>query len=84
MADSDRAAWSPGGEHLALLLSGQEVQIRDATRANVLATFSAPSPLDAPGELLWLSAQRMVRLSPHCVSFWSIDGKKLGELVVGK
>lgn len=84
VTDADRVAWSPGGEHLALLLDGQEVQIRDATRGNVLATFPAPAPLEAPGELLWLSAQRLVRLSSHFVSFWSLDGRKLGELVVGK
>ena len=64
-------------------LNGQAVQIRDATSGNVLATFPVSAPLDAPGELLWPSAQRMVRLSPHFISFWSIDGKKLGEFFVG-
>lgn len=35
-----------------------------------------------PGDLLWLSPQRLVRLAPHFVSCWSIDGQKIAELVV--
>jgi hypothetical protein len=90
LADTDRVAWSPSGDHFALLLDHDEVQIRDAKTGAVLATFSAPSPaapdlpyLDAPsGSLLWVTPQRLVRVANYFVSIWSVDGKKVGELVV--
>lgn len=33
-----------------------------------------------PGDLLWLGPQRLVRLAPHFVGVWSIDGQKIAEL----
>ena len=35
-----------------------------------------------PGDLLWLHGQRLVRIAPHFVSIWSIDGTKVAEFVV--
>jgi hypothetical protein len=35
-----------------------------------------------PGDLIWLGPQRLVRLAPHFVGFWSIDGQKIAEFVV--
>jgi hypothetical protein len=35
-----------------------------------------------PGDLMWTSSGRVVRLAPHFVAFWSIDGEKIAELVV--
>jgi hypothetical protein len=35
-----------------------------------------------PGDLLWVAPQRLVRLAPHFVAFWSLDGDKVAEFVV--
>ncbi len=35
-----------------------------------------------PGDLLWAAPQRLVRLAPHFVAFWSLDGNKVAEFVV--
>jgi hypothetical protein len=35
-----------------------------------------------PGDLMWVGPGRVVRLAPHFVAFWSIDGEKIAELVV--
>lgn len=91
-------AWSPTGDGLALLLDGQTVQIRETETGKILTSFSAPAPaipkglpdwypgydksVDYPGGLTWLSTTGLARLAPHFVSFWSIDGHKLGEQVV--
>lgn len=37
---------------------------------------------DHPGGLLWLRGGHLVRVAPHFVSFWSLDGTKTAELVV--
>lgn len=36
-----------------------------------------------PGDLLWLAQHRLVRVAPHFVSVWTLDGQKLAEFVVG-
>lgn len=95
----DGAAWSPGGDGLALLLDRQEIQLRDARSGAVLSTFAAPAPaipaglpehyrnavrppFGSPGDLMWIAPQRLVRLAPHFVEFWSIDGQTLARHVV--
>lgn len=35
-----------------------------------------------PGDLMWVHGQRLVRIAPHFVSIWSIDGTKVAEFVV--
>jgi hypothetical protein len=35
-----------------------------------------------PGDLLWLGSRLLVRLAPHFISFWSVEGRKTGELIV--
>lgn len=35
-----------------------------------------------PGDLIWLGMQRLVRLAPHFVGFWSIDGQQIAQFVV--
>lgn len=39
-------------------------------------------PHGFPGELMWIAPHRLVRVAPHFVAVWSIDGTKLAELVV--
>lgn len=91
-------AWSPRGDGLALLLAGQTVQLRETRTGTILSSFAAPTAAipkglpdfypghgqsgEHPGGLLWLSAMVLARIAPHFVSFWSIDGHKLGEQVV--
>ncbi|HVI03739.1 MAG TPA: hypothetical protein VM869_33835 [Enhygromyxa sp.] len=36
-----------------------------------------------PGDLLWLEQHRLIRVAPHFVSVWTIDGQKVAEFVVG-
>ncbi|MEM6991569.1 MAG: hypothetical protein AAF721_13775 [Myxococcota bacterium] len=38
--------------------------------------------LGFPGDLIWASPQRLVRIAPHFISVWSIDGEKIAEFVV--
>ncbi|HLT40701.1 MAG TPA: hypothetical protein VK034_30705 [Enhygromyxa sp.] len=92
-------AWSPDGRGLALLLDGQEIQLRDASSGLALSSFSAPAPAipdglpdyyrhghqpdyGITGDLIWLGPQRLVRLAPHFVGFWSIDGQQIAQFVV--
>ncbi|MFO7564848.1 MAG: hypothetical protein R6X02_19545 [Enhygromyxa sp.] len=35
-----------------------------------------------PGDLIWLEQQRLVRIAPHFVSVWAIDGQRVAEFVV--
>lgn len=35
-----------------------------------------------PGDLLWLEGQRLVRIAPHFVSIWTLDGQKVAEFIV--
>mgnify|MGYP000750590574 CR=1 FL=1 len=35
-----------------------------------------------PGDLMWLHRQYMVRIAPHFVSLWSLDGSELARFVV--
>jgi hypothetical protein len=35
-----------------------------------------------PGDLSWVAPHRLVRIAPHFVSVWSIDGQKIAEFVV--
>jgi hypothetical protein len=35
-----------------------------------------------PGDLMWAQRQRIVRIAPHFVSFWSLDGQKIAQFVV--
>lgn len=35
-----------------------------------------------PGDLVWLEGQRLVRIAPHFMSVWTLDGQKIAELVV--
>lgn len=35
-----------------------------------------------PGDLMWVSPQRLVRIAPHFVSVWSIDGQRIAQFVV--
>jgi hypothetical protein len=76
-------AWSPDGHGIALLLDEQEIRLLDASNGFPLSTFSARAPYGEPGDLIWLSAQRLVRLAPHFVGFWSLDGQRIAEFVVG-
>lgn len=31
---------------------------------------------------MWVHGQRLIRIAPHFVSVWSIDGTKVAEFVV--
>lgn len=90
-------AWSPSGDGIAFLLDRHDVQIHETRSGRALATFaarSAPVPTglpdwyrgdgsyDRPGGLLWVGTTTLVRLAPHFVSFWSVDGHELGQQVV--
>jgi hypothetical protein len=91
-------ASSPTGDGFALLLDGQQIRIHDTRSGQQLSTFHAPAapisarlpesyrgtpaPSERPGDLLWISPQRFVRLSRHFVAFWSLDGNKIAEFVV--
>jgi hypothetical protein len=35
-----------------------------------------------PGDLMWTHQQRILRIAPHFVAVWSMDGSKLAEFVV--
>ncbi|WP_181234167.1 PD40 domain-containing protein [Enhygromyxa salina] len=35
-----------------------------------------------PGDLVWVDDQRLVRIAPHFVTVWSMDGEKIAEFVV--
>lgn len=35
-----------------------------------------------PGDLMWTHHQRLIRVAPHFVGMWAMDGSKLAELVV--
>lgn len=35
-----------------------------------------------PGDLMWVHQQRLIRIAPHFVSMWSMDGTKIAEFVV--
>ena len=35
-----------------------------------------------PGDLMWVHQQRLIRIAPHFVSVWSMDGTKVAEFVV--
>ncbi len=35
-----------------------------------------------PGDLMWLAPQRLIRMAPHFVASWSIDGQEIAEFVV--
>ena len=36
----------------------------------------------SPGDLMWVHQQRLIRIAPHFVSVWSMDGTKVAEFVV--
>ena len=35
-----------------------------------------------PGDLMWVHQQRLIRIAPHFVSIWSMDGSRVAEFVV--
>jgi hypothetical protein len=35
-----------------------------------------------PGDLVWVRGQRLVRVAPHFMSAWTLDGQKVAEVVV--
>jgi hypothetical protein len=35
-----------------------------------------------PGDLMWVHQQRLIRIAPHFVSVWSMDGSRVAEFVV--
>lgn len=35
-----------------------------------------------PGDLMWVHQQRVIRIAPHFVSVWSLDGSKIAQFVV--
>lgn len=91
-------AWSPDTHGLALLLDGQEVAVYDAHSGKRMTSFAAPAPAipeglpdyyvaghrpdyGFPGDLMWIE-QCLVRIAPHFVSMWTIDGQKIAEFVV--
>ena len=93
IADASGIAWSPTGDGLALLLDGQRVQVIDAQSGKALSTISAPAPAipaglpeyyrsGVPGDLMWTHQQRLIRIAPHFVSVWGMDGTKVAEFVV--
>lgn len=93
IADAGGIAWSPTSDGLALLLDGQRVQVLDAQTGTVLSAFDAPAPAipvglpdyytkGEPGDLMWVHGQRLIRIAPHFVSIWSMDGSKLAQFVV--
>lgn len=41
-----------------------------------------PGRETSSGDLLWVAPQRLVRIAKHFVGVWSIDGRKISELVV--
>lgn len=56
-----------------------------AVPKGLLARFPRPagSSTGTQGALLWIGPDRLVRLAPHFVSFWSTDGQKIGEILIG-
>jgi hypothetical protein len=36
----------------------------------------------SPGDLMWVHQQRLIRIAPHFVSVWSMDGSRVAEFVV--
>lgn len=80
-------AASPDASLLALLLDGDEIQIRDATTGAVRASFvSRPPPSHddkwrEAGALIFVGSERIAHVGPHFVSFFGIDGKKSGGLL---
>lgn len=44
------------------------------------ANANRPS-FGAPGDLMWVHQQRLIRIAPHFVSVWSLDGSKLAQFV---
>jgi hypothetical protein len=96
--DAEGIAWSPDGSEIALLVDGEELRIIGAARGETRHTFTAsapPIPQGSPpfyrdkhrpaightGGVLWVG-RHVVRLAPHFVSIWSVDGKKLGEWIM--
>jgi hypothetical protein len=91
-------AWSPDGSEVALLIDGVDLRIVGVARGETRHAFAAPAPpvpsglpsfycdesrssLGCTGGVLWVG-RHLVRLAPHFVSVWSVDGKKLGEWIV--
>lgn len=35
-----------------------------------------------PGDLMWVHGQRLIRIAPHFVSIWSLDGTRIAQFVV--
>jgi WD40 repeat protein len=38
--------------------------------------------LGFPGDLMWAHQQRLIRIAPHFVSIWSMDGSRVAQFVV--
>lgn len=89
-------AWSPDGRTVALLFEDQELRLVASETAKVIRSFPAPAAPISPalppfysmparpkghGGVLWVGAY-CVRLAPHFVSVFSVEGKKLHEWVV--
>ncbi len=35
-----------------------------------------------PGDLMWVHQQRLIRIAPHFVGIWSLDGQRIAQFVV--
>lgn len=91
--EAGAVAWSPDGTGVALLLDGVHVAVYDAKNGDELVRFDAPAPKvsegtpdyvsrEEHGGLIWVSADRLVRVGSHFVTVWSITGEKIQEYVV--
>lgn len=95
VADAFGLAWSPDGAGAALLLDRQEVQLLDGRDGALGIRFLAlakPIPEGLPdwyttksalpGAVMWPTAERIVRVSPHFLTVYDTGGAKVGELTM--
>jgi WD40 repeat protein len=93
--EAESIAWSPDGRTLALLFADQELRLVASDTAKVIRSFPAVAAPISPalppfyskperpqghGGVLWVGPH-CVRLAPHFVSVFSVEGKKLFEWV---
>jgi hypothetical protein len=94
-SEGRRMAFTGDGEHLAILLEGGDILVADPKAGSVRRRFSAPPPplpnwmKQAPrwrnysetqqaGGLI-ATEDRLVRVSQHAVTVWSLDGKRVAQ-----
>lgn len=55
---------------------------RDGHRPAYGPQPGSPGVTTSPGDLVWPAPHRLVRIAPHFIAVWSLDGHKLAELIV--